>query len=193
MAHRSSLAWNMHLGGIPTACTLRGDLMNDLTVSKIRELEEHFEGYLEFPFVFKLVVRQYNYVDKECRYRSCRISISDGGVQYMVDRWTVPSVKGSRLLVFNRIEDVRRFNAEYGNSEDILFLAESIDPQPVQIIMRNGCNFEDWWRLWNQFMLNPSIDPFSEDPWTPRKYPAPEGTFGVRALKLVTQVYDWRH
>ena len=165
--------------------------MDVLTLDKIRQLEEQNEGVRPFPFVFKLVNKNYGTAGS-CKYKSCRIAIHEGGVGYDVGRWTLPTVKGSRLLTFENIEAVNKFDNQYGTGEDTLFVAEAINPVPIKYLLRGGMEFSRWWKLWNQFMKDQNIDLDAFLCNGESKHPAPEGTVGVEAVRLVTQVYDWR-
>lgn len=145
------------------------------------------EGLLNY--VFKLVIPAREGTDTD--FESCRIGPDYGGVHYKIGKWTVPSLEGSRLLVFESISDVLEFTNRYYCGSDRLFLAEAVDIKKMPFLKSTYGNFGMWWRVWYNYIESLGDDeivPISKNEFTH----APKGTCGARAVRLVREIYDWR-
>lgn len=114
-------------------------------------------------------------------YMSCRTAMEYGGVIYRVGRWAIPRIHGAPLLAFKDLSSVRGFVIKCCLEEDLLFEAEALVFKEVCYVCRHLDILQAFWER------RPP-----ERSFPPGYAPAPQGTPGCAAIRLVREI-DWSH
>lgn len=106
---------------------------------------------------------------------SSAIITNEAKIQYAVEKWVRPKIKGSKILCFTTEEQAKVF-AE-GQMIRILKLwkAEAMFVTPVKTLIFSESTMEDFIRMW--------INRKGKGYWK-----APEGTLGCSQLKLLEEI-----
>lgn len=121
-------------------------------------------------------------------YFSCRTTFRSGGVIYRVNKWSRPRDNISKLLAFDSLQAVKKFEIGQGHHEDVVFLADALAPAKLTVVHNRHHDHQHFW-LDKQQGWPYCGGSFDSDYAEARE--APEGTVACDAIRLIAKLGSW--
>lgn len=111
-------------------------------------------------------------------------------LEYKPGQWTVPTLKGSKLFIFDSFDNAKEFAHKMLSTHAAIWECQVKNPLPMPQISRTRAGYiEDFWETWIEARQKhaPALKAIQRH-WT-SIFTAPQGTFGASAVKLTKEVY----